>query len=152
VSPGRSGDLVLEGSALQRDHETTLRAFMNEWGKDFESVLAAFRRHLAPNAVWVQDPAPTTRTIDEALGLLRDTRERLGLETFAAEIRHIAVNGDVAFAERVDHLRRADGSLITSLPLIGVFEFDREGRITAWREYFDSASLMKALADAAGAP
>jgi len=118
---------------------------MGEWGKDFESVLASFRRHVAPNAVWVQDPAPTTRSLEEALSLLRDTRDRLGMETFAADIVHIAVNGDVAFAERVDHLRRADGSLIASLPVTGVFEFDREGRISVWREYFDSAPLMKAI-------
>jgi limonene-1,2-epoxide hydrolase len=124
---------------------------MHEWGRDFESVLAAFRRYLAPNAVWVQDPAPTTRTIDEALALLRDVNQRIGMATFAAEVRQIAVNGDVAFAERIDHLKRADGSLITSIPIVGVFEFDREGRIAVWREYFDSAPVMKALAGAENA-
>ena len=65
-----------------------------------------------------------------------------------ADVRHVAVNGDVAFAERVDHLKRADGSLIFSLPVTGVFEFDRDGRIAVWREYFDSAPIMKVIAAA----
>jgi len=133
---------------MQRDHEQTLRAFMQEWGKDFDSVVAAFRRYLAPNAVWAQDPIPATHGIEEAVDLLRDTRERIGMCSFGADVRHVAVNGDVAFAERVDHLKRDDGSLIFSLPVTGVFEFDRDGRIAVWREYFDSAPIMKAIAAA----
>ena len=101
-----------------------------------------------PECGLAQDPIPATHGIEEAVGLLRDTRERIGLCSFGADVRHVAVNGDVAFAERVDHLKRADGSLIFSLPVTGVFEFDRDGRIAVWREYFDSAPIMKVIAAA----
>ena len=34
---------------------------------------------------------------------------------------------------------RPDGSLVGPFPVVGVTEF-REGKISAWREYFDSRS------------
>ncbi len=125
------------------DHETTLRRFMAEWGKDFESIITAYRQYLAADAVWEQGPIPTTRSLDEAIALLRQFRERVGLESFPADVRQVAVKGSVAFAERVDHLRRRDGSVIASIPVTGVFEFNASGKIAAWREYFDSTAVPR---------
>lgn len=134
------------------DHniEQTLRSFIGEWGKSFQAIVQAFERHLAANCVWVQGPIPTTRTLEQALTLLRGFRDKVGLETFPAEIRNLAVNGRVAFVERVDHLRRADGSIIASAPVTGVLEFDDDGRIVHWREYFDSAPVIAAMEQAGG--
>jgi limonene-1,2-epoxide hydrolase len=127
------------------EHEQTLRAFMGEWGKSFAAITAAYRKYLAPDAVWEQQPFPTTRTVEEAIGLLEQFRKQAGLETFPAEIRHLAVSGDLAFVERTDHLRRADGSPIISAAVTGVFEFNGSGQIAAWREYFDSSTVIKAI-------
>jgi limonene-1,2-epoxide hydrolase len=134
---------------MTANHEKTLRSFIGEWGENFDLTISAFREYLAPDAVWEQHPLPTTRSVDEAIALLRDFRQRTDLATFPADIRWIVVSGDVAFAERVDHLRRSDGSLIASVPVTGVFEFNSGGKISAWREYFDSALVMKTLDEAA---
>jgi limonene-1,2-epoxide hydrolase len=136
VRHDRSGEQPRE-VVMAADHATTLRRFMAEWGKDFETVIGAFRQYLAPDAIWEQGPIPTTRSIDEAIGLLRHFRERVGLENFPADVRQLVVQGDVAVAERVDHLRRRDGSVMASIPVTGVFEFNAAGKIAAWREYFD---------------
>src|ERR1700761_6123338 len=50
--------------------------------------------------------------------------------------RPIPPRGQIVHVQRVDRLRRADGSLIVAAPVAGVLEFRGE-RVVAWREYFD---------------
>lgn len=57
-----------------------------------------------------------------------------GLDQLVFEMRNIAVNGDVVLTERIDHFVKP-GSTV-SLPVMGTFEV-ADGRITAWRDYFD---------------
>jgi limonene-1,2-epoxide hydrolase len=59
-------------------------------------------------------------------------------------VHHQAVNGDMVFVERSDVIRRADGAVV-ELPVMGVFEVS-DGRIAAWRDYFDMAEATKAFA------
>ena len=49
---------------------------------------------------------------------------------------HIAEIGNVVLTERVDTLRRADGTAILAVALAGILEFNDAGQITAWREYW----------------
>ena len=49
------------------------------------------------------------------------------------EIRHLAVDGDVVLMERFDHWIVAGTK--RSWPVMGAYEV-RDGKITAWREYF----------------
>ena len=52
------------------------------------------------------------------------------------EVRHQAANGAIVMNERVDRFR--SGEKLIELPVMGVFEV-RDGRIAAWRDYFDLA-------------
>lgn len=54
------------------------------------------------------------------------------------ETVHQAVNGDVVLNERVDRFE-LDGKAVEVL-VCGVFEI-RDGKIAAWRDYFDLASM-----------
>jgi limonene-1,2-epoxide hydrolase len=57
---------------------------------------------------------------------------------------HRQVSGDgVVMNERTDVMRRKDGSEIP-LPVMGVFEVV-DGRIAAWRDYFDMAAITSAF-------
>jgi limonene-1,2-epoxide hydrolase len=60
---------------------------------------------------------------------------------------NIMAAGNTVFHERLDHMLRADGSVIISIAIAGVTEFDAAGRIRHWRDYCDPAPLF-ALADA----
>jgi limonene-1,2-epoxide hydrolase len=62
-------------------------------------------------------------------------------------IRTIVAEGDTVFVERLDRHRIQDGWF--ELPVAGVLEL-RDGRIAAWREYFDMATLEKGYAVQAG--
>jgi limonene-1,2-epoxide hydrolase len=52
-------------------------------------------------------------------------------------------DGTVVMNERTDVMHRKDGGEIP-LPVMGVFEV-RDGRIAAWRDYFDMAAITKAF-------
>ncbi len=58
------------------------------------------------------------------------------------EILNIAAAGNTVFAERVD--RTETGGKQIDLPVVGVFEL-QDGKITAWRDYFDLATYTRAL-------
>ena len=52
-------------------------------------------------------------------------------------------DGTVVMNERTDVMRRKDGGEVP-LPVMGVFEV-RDGKIAAWRDYFDMAAIAKAF-------
>lgn len=57
------------------------------------------------------------------------------------EIRAIATTGRTVLTERVD--RFTLGGKRIELPVMGAFEVDEAGRITAWRDYFDMQQFLK---------
>lgn len=60
------------------------------------------------------------------------------------ETRHLAVRGDVVLTERVDTFSM--GGREAALPVMGTFEI-REGKICAWRDYFDLGQITAMLSD-----
>jgi limonene-1,2-epoxide hydrolase len=61
-----------------------------------------------------------------------------------ATVLNVGELGDVVFAERVEVFRRHTGEVF-ELPVVGVFEL-RDGRICAWRDYFDGEQIRPAFA------
>ena len=59
------------------------------------------------------------------------------------EILTIAESGDRVIAERID--RTTVGGKKVALPCVGVFEIS-DGKIACWRDYFDLATYMNAVA------
>lgn len=57
------------------------------------------------------------------------------------EVHHQVASSDVVMNERADHIV-LNGRPVT-LPIVGVFEI-HEGRIRAWREYFDLTPAREA--------
>ena len=63
-------------------------------------------------------------------------------ESTAITIVNLAVHGDVVLNERVDTFTLGDKT--APLPVMGAFEV-RDGRICAWRDYFDMAQITNML-------
>ncbi len=79
---------------------------------------------------------------------------RAAIEVFIAEftamchgvdfrVHRQLADGDLVFNERTDVLRLKNGKTV-ELPVTGVFEI-RDGRIAAWRDYFDMAAVTAAF-------
>jgi len=62
-------------------------------------------------------------------------------EKMVIETSHLAVKDNVVLTERVDTF--TVGDIVASLPVMGTFEI-RDGKISAWRDYFDMAQITKA--------
>jgi limonene-1,2-epoxide hydrolase len=115
--------------------------FFAAWGQSFDAMCASFEGLMAPDCVWDQRPIPVIVGPEAAVASIRTSRRTLLMETVDVDMVHIASDRDVVHTERVDHLRRADGSLIGSAPVVGVMTFDGD-RVVHWREYFDLAGFV----------
>ena len=58
------------------------------------------------------------------------------------EIVTLLSAGNVVVAERIDRTRAGERSV--ELPIVGVFELE-EGKIRAWRDYFDLGTYTQAM-------
>jgi limonene-1,2-epoxide hydrolase len=58
-----------------------------------------------------------------------------GIESIEFRVLHIAANGPVVMTERVDAFKLPHKSF--ELPVMGIFEVRDDGKISAWRDYFD---------------
>jgi limonene-1,2-epoxide hydrolase len=103
-----------------------------------------FASYFAEDAIWWNSPWQPV----QGRASIRETLRR-GAEQMIAlpwEIRHIVADGDVVMTERVDHFQV--GSNRISVPSMGIFEL-RNGKIVAWRDYWDlrqfEAQLPKAV-------
>jgi limonene-1,2-epoxide hydrolase len=61
-------------------------------------------------------------------------------ENMVIETVHLAVRDNVVLTERVDTFTM--GQIVAPLPVMGTFEI-RDGKISAWRDYFDMAQITK---------
>ena len=119
------------------DPELIVREFCDAWSKsDLDKIMGYF----AADAVYhniPMDPVVGTdaiRTFIEGFTAMVDRIE--------FEITHLAVNGNVVLTERVDTFVRPAGAI--GLPVMGTFELTN-GKITAWRDYFDMLQVTAAF-------
>jgi limonene-1,2-epoxide hydrolase len=66
----------------------------------------------------------------------------VGIDKIDFEVKQAVADGGVVLTERVDHFH-TPGKVI-SLPVMGVFEV-ADGKIAAWRDYFDLNQFMSQL-------
>ncbi|MCZ7525880.1 MAG: SgcJ/EcaC family oxidoreductase [Acidimicrobiia bacterium] len=115
-----------------------VRRFCRAWSDLDVDALAAF---FSDDAVYHNIP------IDPVVGraAIRDfvAGFTAGAEQVEFQVRHVAADGDVVLTERVDVF--VMGGRRIELPVMGTFEV-RDGRITAWRDYFDLQQFTSQMA------
>jgi limonene-1,2-epoxide hydrolase len=57
-------------------------------------------------------------------------------------VHHLAANGPVVLTERTDRFQLESGKW-ASVRVMGTFEINADGKIQAWRDYFDLAEMMR---------
>lgn len=114
-----------------------------------EALIDAFNRRdgvavaalLHDDIMCIGIPLPPAQGKAAALDLLAPF---LAAEAIDWQLHAIAVNGRTVHTERTDRFRFA-GADWTQVRAAGIFEVAEDGRIRAWRDYFDMAELLAAM-------
>ncbi|MDH3705098.1 MAG: nuclear transport factor 2 family protein [Acidimicrobiia bacterium] len=116
------------------DHDATIRAFGQAWGRgDIDAILDAF----TDDAVYHNMPMEPAEG-KEAIRAFLESFLGVMAESITFEFHHQLVQGDLVMNERTDTLVM-NGTEI-ALPVMGVFEMEGD-KIRAWRDYFDAAQF-----------
>lgn len=115
--------------------EQVVRAFCDAVSKHDAEALRPF---FTDDVVYHNIPMDPCNGADATIGFIAGFFAMC--ESMTIEITNIAADGDVVLTERIDTFRIGDR--IGPLPVMGVFEL-RDGKIAAWRDYFDLAQVTK---------
>lgn len=121
--------------------------FFEQWGVDYDAMCKSYYDLFTPDCAWENQGFPTAYGPHEAIEkVVKPCNEGLGMATIKVEIRNIGESDGIVYSERIDHIVRQDGSISISIPVTGVMEFAADGRVTHWREYFDSKPIFEFIA------
>ncbi len=120
-----------------KDPETTVRQFCAAWPERNVDKLLGYFTDDALYHNMPMEPVTGKDGIREVLNMF------IPAEDVEAEITLLATRGNVVFTERIDRMTIAGKEVV--LPCAGVFEI-RDGKIAAWRDYFDLATWQRQTA------
>ena len=154
IFSARLAPLSVRGSAntfdRRRSHMESpmelVRRFCAAWSKNLGAdELAGF---FTDDAVYHNMPmAPVTGRKAIANNIATFIRPGApGIETIDFRIINIAANGPIVMTERVDAFKTPKKSF--EVPVMGTFEV-RDGKINAWRDYFDLNEFISRLGPSA---
>ena len=119
-----------------------VRNFCDSWAEgDLDAIMAFF----TDDAVYHNIPIASV----EGKDAIRAAIEGFigGVDKLEFRVDNIVAAGDVVLTERVD-IFSIPGTTI-DLPVMGAFEL-RDGKIAAWRDYFDMNQFMSQMPGASG--
>jgi limonene-1,2-epoxide hydrolase len=103
----------------------------------------AIRDFFTPTTHYLNVGMSDTTGIEEAVVFVQGFEATTRASSMRAEMLALSEVGNKVLTERIDHLYDADGQIALSIPLMGIFEVEA-GKITAWRDYFDTAGTAAA--------
>ncbi len=122
------------------NNEQIVNDFIAAFGKlDLEALMGFFTE----DAVYHNIPWPPAAGRGAIRKVLEGFFKDMNMTSAKFEVRYQLAAGNVVMNERVDQLI-INGKKV-SLPVMGVFEIEN-GKIKAWRDYFDAATFNDAMA------
>ncbi|HUI48799.1 MAG TPA: limonene-1,2-epoxide hydrolase family protein [Acidimicrobiia bacterium] len=118
-----------------------IRRFCDEFGRGagVDQIVAYFTDDAVYHNIPVE-PAVGPEAIKAVFAMFTT-----GVERMEFRVRNIAAAGDTVLTERIDIFVLPNVTI--ELPVMGTFEV-RDGKIAAWRDYFDLNQYMTQLAAA----
>ncbi|HEY3831805.1 MAG TPA: limonene-1,2-epoxide hydrolase family protein [Acidimicrobiia bacterium] len=112
----------------------TVRDFCAAWTRlDIDELLGYF----TPDAVYHNIPVDPVVGVDAIRAMM--SMFTTGVERIEFRVKNLATTGNVVMTERVDVFVQPDRTI--ELPVMGTFEVV-DGKIAAWRDYFDLNQYM----------
>ena len=124
----------------EEEAERLVRAFCDVFdGRDTEVL----RPYFTDDIVYHNIPLEPAVGIDATMAFIEGF---FGMcDSMTIETVHLAVVGNVVLTERIDTFTM--GQVVAPLPVMGTFEI-RDGKISAWRDYFDLGQITAMLSEA----
>jgi limonene-1,2-epoxide hydrolase len=111
------------------ENERIVTEFCRVFGRmDADELIVYF----APDAVYHNIPLPPLHGREAIYASLQGLPDRF--QALEIEILHQVSADNIVMNERIDYMTFADRRV--ALPIAGIFELE-DGKIAAWREYFD---------------
>ena len=116
-------------------------AFIALW-EEPDGFPRAVERYFTEATVWENHGLLTTTGKADAIGFYQQFGAATGMKgmkiaMLALAETHDALTGDKVLTERIDYILDGAGQTVMTVPVMGIFEI-ADGRITAWRDYFDT--------------
>ena len=115
-----------------------VRAFCDSWATGDRDAMLAF---FADDAVYHNIPVDPVTGVDAIKATIEGFTT--GVEKLEFVVHNISADGPVVLTERTDIFVLPHVTI--ELPVMGTFEV-HDGKITAWRDYFDLNQFMTQLA------
>jgi limonene-1,2-epoxide hydrolase len=113
-----------------------------------EGTIEAITTLTTEDLVWSNSGMPDAVGREAVLAMIDAMHTGMGASGLKIETLNIAANGTKVLTERVDSFLK-DGEVFVTVDVMGIFEV-RDGRVSAWRDYFDLAGFMQRMQAALG--
>lgn len=124
--------------------QQTVEAFIAHWNAcDTDAIMAMCAVDIIYHNIPMDPVVGTAQMRAVVEGFMRDIA-RCDWQTHA-----IAASGNTVLTERTDIFHFKDGRT-AAIRVMGTFDIGADGRITGWRDYFDSAEFQREFAPANG--
>jgi limonene-1,2-epoxide hydrolase len=120
--------------------QQTVEAFIAHWNAcDIDAMLNLCAEDIVYHNIPMEPVTGTAQMREMVAGFLANI-EKCDWQTHA-----IAANGNTVLTERTDGFTFKDGRH-AAIRVMGTFELGADGRITAWRDYFDMLEFQREFA------
>lgn len=120
--------------------QQTVEAFIGHWNAcDIDAMLALCADEIVYHNIPMEPVNGTAQMRDMVAGFLAN------IASCDWEVHAIAANGNTVLTERTDGFTFKDGRH-AAIRVMGTFEIDADGRIIAWRDYFDMLEFQREFA------
>lgn len=116
--------------------------FFAAWNDGHDAMIDAFRRYFQPDAIWRNSGFPDTQGVDAALTLMDQFCGTLNVDRIGVILKAVVADGAFVVTERQDDLIDAEGNIVSSMDVLGIFEI-ADGKIREWREYADPREVLE---------
>lgn len=120
--------------------QQTVEAFIGHWNAcDIDAMLDLCAQGIVYHNIPMEPVHGTAAMREMVVGFLAD------IASCDWQTHAIAANGNTVLTERTDAFNFKDGRR-AAVRVMGTFELDEAGHITAWRDYFDMAEFVREFA------
>lgn len=122
--------------------EARILTFFDGMGPDLDGFQNTYLEMMADDVVWETVGLPPRVGLAAASDYLDSLHARTGMTYCDVELTALASSGDTVMTERIDTMKRSDGSTIFAFRIVGVTVL-RGDRIVRYTDYCDLSVMAR---------